>query len=337
MSTLRRSTRTAARNAARAASSSDTMAASPAPSIPTCHGKKKADTDTSSQLSDSEGRPKNDLDTPYEDDEHSKQCCICLEVPHVCELAKIDKCDHKFCFVCIEKWSERENTCPLCKTRFSCIERVNQSKKRKTSPSNSKKNSKRVKNRDQRADLPGSMLQSFFASLNANEMPSGLAQLIFSTVARDGGSRDGNPHNIARFQFMPRTNGSNTYRYTSMSSSRSSGPMPFAAPAGVTLHVSNRLDTGLFAAYAPSASPQQPQSILRRSARFASTNVNATATSSPPSVSLFSIPRSRSYATNEGDTNAGRSSDIPLEINDSDDDDVEVLSPSSYRRRRRRH
>jgi len=29
-----------------------------------------------------------------------------------------------FCFDCIRKWSEHENTCPLCKKRFKAIDRI---------------------------------------------------------------------------------------------------------------------------------------------------------------------------------------------------------------------
>jgi len=52
-------------------------------------------------------------------------CCICLEVPTEEELSTINGCDHPYCFTCIETWSNRENTCPLCKTRFTKIEKVN--------------------------------------------------------------------------------------------------------------------------------------------------------------------------------------------------------------------
>ena len=31
---------------------------------------------------------------------------------------------HIFCFECIEAWSKTENTCPLCKKRFSSIEQL---------------------------------------------------------------------------------------------------------------------------------------------------------------------------------------------------------------------
>ena len=98
-------------------------------------------------------------DDAGESNDDDGNCIICLCEPEPENLAKINGCDHRFCFECIEKWSERENTCPLCKVRFTKIDRVNKVKKQKTDDS-AKKNSKKVKNRDQRADLhPGQALE----------------------------------------------------------------------------------------------------------------------------------------------------------------------------------
>jgi hypothetical protein len=70
------------------------------------------------------------------------------------DLSHINSCHHSFCFGCIEKWAERENTCPLCKCRFTKIDRVNKKRKKGT------KNSKKVKQRDQRSDLlPGAAIE----------------------------------------------------------------------------------------------------------------------------------------------------------------------------------
>ena len=84
----------------------------------------------------------------------TSSCCICMcDVEHE-ELALINGCEHQFCFGCIEKWAERENTCPLCKVRFSKIDRVNKRRKKGT------KNTKKVKQRDQRSDVvPGAALE----------------------------------------------------------------------------------------------------------------------------------------------------------------------------------
>jgi Ring finger domain len=84
-------------------------------------------------------------------------CCICMCEPEPMEASTIDGCAHKFCFSCIDKWSDRENTCPLCKERFANITRVTKHPRGARGEDGEKpKNSKKVKNRDQRADLnPG--------------------------------------------------------------------------------------------------------------------------------------------------------------------------------------
>jgi len=91
--------------------------------------------------------------------EEESICCICMDVCVKCELASINSCKHKFCFSCIEKWADRENTCPLCKERFTKIERVHKPPSRKRKGDNSsatpprQRNTKRVKNRSQRSDF----------------------------------------------------------------------------------------------------------------------------------------------------------------------------------------
>lgn len=84
-----------------------------------------------------------------EDKKHAPKCdcCICMEAVEPKDVAKIDGCEHRFCFGCIEKWSERENKCPLCKTRFNKIERIQKKYKKGC------KNTKKVKQRDQRSDI----------------------------------------------------------------------------------------------------------------------------------------------------------------------------------------
>jgi hypothetical protein len=69
------------------------------------------------------------------------------------DLASINSCSHQFCFGCIDKWAERENKCPLCKLRFTKIDRVNKKRKKGT------KNTKKVKNRDQHSLVPGAALE----------------------------------------------------------------------------------------------------------------------------------------------------------------------------------
>lgn len=88
-------------------------------------------------------------------------CCICMCDVEPNDLSSINGCDHCFCFGCIEKWSERENKCPLCKARFTKIDRVNKKRKKGT------KNTKKVKQRDQRTDVvPGAALEGLIGKNN---------------------------------------------------------------------------------------------------------------------------------------------------------------------------
>lgn len=122
-------------------------------------------------------------------------CCICIEEPDPADLATVNGCEHLFCFECIEKWADRENTCPLCKERFSEIQRVNkcqdQPKKKGTA-----KNVKKVKNKDQRADMSnGNSIQGLFATMeaNGNNFPPAIAQLLLSNIinGRESGRSNG--------------------------------------------------------------------------------------------------------------------------------------------------
>lgn len=111
-----------------------------------------------------EKKPEASLDT----------CCICMCEVERNDIAQINSCDHRFCFECIEKWAERENTCPLCKVRFTKIERVNKKRGKKGERA---KNVKKVKQRDQRSDIqPGAALEGLIANLNRG---TSLARIIF--------------------------------------------------------------------------------------------------------------------------------------------------------------
>ena len=91
----------------------------------------------------------------------TEQCCICLETPSPKDKATINGCDHNFCFSCIETWSERENTCPLCKARFTQIKRNSDKKKPP------KSSIKKVKHRDQRSDTdPSNSFQGWLGKFD---------------------------------------------------------------------------------------------------------------------------------------------------------------------------
>ena len=114
-------------------------------------------------------KPSTCTDCDAKKNDESENCCICLDKPVEKELAKLDGCDHPYCFTCIEKWSERENTCPQCKARFTKIERVHKIKRRRGNGSPVKEsNVKKVKDRDQRADYRHqNPLQSLFANMES--------------------------------------------------------------------------------------------------------------------------------------------------------------------------
>eukprot|EP00560_Eucampia_antarctica_P007293 CAMPEP_0197829816 /NCGR_PEP_ID=MMETSP1437-20131217/6365_1 /TAXON_ID=49252 ORGANISM="Eucampia antarctica, Strain CCMP1452" /NCGR_SAMPLE_ID=MMETSP1437 /ASSEMBLY_ACC=CAM_ASM_001096 /LENGTH=472 /DNA_ID=CAMNT_0043431795 /DNA_START=65 /DNA_END=1483 /DNA_ORIENTATION=- len=116
------------------------------------------------------------------EDTSNDQCCICLEQPLLKDSAKVNGCDHKFCFGCIETWADRENTCPLCKTRFSQIERCTEEKK---PPKNAVK---KVKFRDQRTDSDQTnSIQGLLANMETGSMGAALTQLLLSGLHNSHG------------------------------------------------------------------------------------------------------------------------------------------------------
>ncbi|CAD8188904.1 unnamed protein product [Paramecium pentaurelia] len=50
----------------------------------------------------------------------AEQCGICYSA--IENQGVLDSCNHSFCSECIKKWSNIENTCPLCKQKFTQIE-----------------------------------------------------------------------------------------------------------------------------------------------------------------------------------------------------------------------
>ncbi len=230
-------------------------------------------------------------------------CTICLCEPDKEEVSALDGCNHLFCFSCIEKWSERENSCPLCKCRFSRITRMNPLRRRKGT---STRNTKKVKTRDQRADMPTSAaIEGLLASLAQGSAFPGSARLgrMFATqlsvpVVRSRTSRANASSTSGRF--------------------------------GVTMiHPSMNLeddeDTSLLGFM---------QAVLRSHREGHHGDIPGELHVFPSGESVFSsfgVPSSssfvrtaRSHASNENDVSAGRAPDNPLEIDDSDDE-VELI------------
>ena len=67
-----------------------------------------------------------------------EDCSICYDQIEI--QGKINSCSHLFCLKCIKKWSEvihiqSENSCPMCKSRFSKIKKIPRRKEYKSSKS----------------------------------------------------------------------------------------------------------------------------------------------------------------------------------------------------------
>ena len=73
-------------------------------------------------VSNVESRDEESLSSAESSETDDIECCICLEEPSADDVATIDGCEHKFCVDCVTQWSETNNVCPLCRTRFTSIE-----------------------------------------------------------------------------------------------------------------------------------------------------------------------------------------------------------------------
>lgn len=49
------------------------------------------------------------------------ECSICLDEIPLCSEALVDSCQHRFCFPCIRRWSEKSNVCPVDRLTFHRI------------------------------------------------------------------------------------------------------------------------------------------------------------------------------------------------------------------------
>lgn len=274
-------------------------------------------------------------DANYETDDERKEekiadkCCICMGEPEHNELAMINSCEHRFCFDCIAKWGERENTCPLCKFRFTKISRVYKAKRRhgvKAPP-----NTKHVRERNQRSDLvSGAALEAMLNSIAASNRASlggsalGIPRVRRVVFSLDAGSGDGR-----RVHFASRS----TTRRTALlleegmiESDQDSADEFMSLPANFnelmrqTMNLSRLRDS---------------RSRSRRSA-FVPSHPLGGGWMVPPPPAMYGLFQQRSppplpqrsYAVNVNDSSAGRVAENPIEIDDSDDDDVVEVIPS---------
>lgn len=237
-------------------------------------------------------------------------CCICMEEPKPADLASINGCEHYFCFDCIEKWAERENSCPLCKVRFTKIDRVHKAKKKTGERA---KNTKRVKQKDQRSDLaPGAALEGLLASFasSANFPPHRVARLIFSGMG-------GNPF------MLP---GSAALRNNRSSAAAAAARASSLEDSLLSSDTDDDEDTNSFlpAGNAPPSFADLFRPVPLGGGRGPGFIVETGLRGLRPVGVPGYEPSGRSYASNVSDRNAGRQAENPLEIDDDSDDDEEV-------------
>lgn len=242
----------------------------------------------------------------------TQSCAICMCEPSRDETSLIDGCSHVFCFGCIGKWSDTENTCPLCKSRFVKITRVHPQRKKKGGPSIS--NVKTVKHQDQRSDsVSGAALENLLASIAAN-----------GTLPAMGGSRLG-------------------YIFARAMGNHAGFAPAFGIHASTHFTTSFSLEDSLFESDDEEETftggvPGSLMGVLMRSTAIAAANRRRMQQAmhgggGPPAgfaAAAAAAAPTRSYASNSAVRGAGEASN-PLEIDDSDDDDVEVVRVSRRR------
>jgi Ring finger domain len=314
---------------------------------------------------------KNDAD--YDDDEPVKagaaaevSCCICMSEPERHEESTINGCEHRFCFGCIAKWSERENTCPLCKVRFTKIcraypQRASRGGGGGKSGGQRSVNSKTVKQRDQRSDiLSGPTLEGLLHSLAASaaggpphNMLDPFMRRLFSSGLISGGPNATRAFSLAEFMndsddddddfdddaeafhpfsFLMRSSTSHYRVGTFVPSFPTMAARAAASGVAASSNESSRT-----APVADRSSRQHSGRMPTRACPHVSSLSAAASSSSPRFVAVAAAAAAtarpaRSYATNSGDSRAGQDFANPLEIDDSSDDEIQVISvnyPSS--------
>jgi Ring finger domain len=313
---------------------------------------------------------KNDAD--YDDDEPAKagaaaevSCCICMSEPERHEESTINGCEHRFCFGCIAKWSERENTCPLCKVRFTKIcraypQRASRGGGGGKSGGQRSVNSKTVKQRDQRSDiLSGPTLEGLLHSLAASaaggpphNMLDPFMRRLFSSGLISGGPNATRAFSLAEFMndsddddddfdddaeafhpfsFLMRSSTSH-YRVGTFVPS-----FPTMAARAAASGAAASTESSRTAPLADRSSRQHSGRMPTRACPHVSSLSAAASPSSPRFLAVAAAAAAtarpaRSYATNSGDSRAGQDFANPLEIDDSSDDEIQVIGvnyPSS--------
>lgn len=266
----------------------------------------------SSDLKTSSSEP--DLDNKLSPAELT--CCICLSEPKESDRAKINGCTHLFCFECIDKWAERENSCPLCKSRFNRIEYIIKRKRRKGEHNPSVK---RVRQRDQRADfLGGTSVEALLAQVVSNDENF---SRIFHRLT--GSGRAGiSFENIAMLPSSFTVTAVAGEPGVSFYSDQSDDESPLE-PSFDSSSVPARA-----ASMSGSHSWENAQPLQNYVSYLLRTTVNQHFHRVRQQNPHVATGPQRSYAVNAADQSAGNANN-PLQIDDSDDeDDVQVLQVS---------
>eukprot|EP00543_Licmophora_paradoxa_P008498 CAMPEP_0202445916 /NCGR_PEP_ID=MMETSP1360-20130828/4624_1 /ASSEMBLY_ACC=CAM_ASM_000848 /TAXON_ID=515479 /ORGANISM="Licmophora paradoxa, Strain CCMP2313" /LENGTH=360 /DNA_ID=CAMNT_0049062323 /DNA_START=244 /DNA_END=1326 /DNA_ORIENTATION=- len=254
-------------------------------------------------------------DSKDSDDDPDGKCIICLCEPDAEELATINGCSHKFCFGCIEKWSERENTCPLCKNRFTEIDRVNKPNCDQAEADDARKKTyKKVKKRDQRADLhPSIALEGLLASMG----PVRSFQFLGPDLTSDG---------FQSLQFQ--VDSSHAVNESDGEDSNLSLFNDDADFSVFTNRVRSHSGISIINPFLPPGMRRVPGTrhipSLTASLRFHTLPYPHSAAEAAAAAAVAAVPP-QSHAVNGHDSSAGITADNALEINDESDDEVEVV------------
>lgn len=193
--------------------------------------------------------------------------------------------------------------------RFTKIDRVNKTKKKKGETA---KNTKKVKQKDQRSDIaPGAALEGLLASFasSANFPPHRVARLIFSGM--------GGPNPFATV--LPGG--------AALRNSRAAGAAAAArAHAMEDSLFSSDTDDDEEPSFLPGGAAAGFADLFRAIPRNPGILVGGPL-GRGMSMTSFDPPTGRSYASNSGDRTAGRNVGNPLEIEDDseDEEDIEVV------------
>ena len=77
----------------------------------------------------------------------AQSCGICYKPIEL--QGETNDCKHEFCFSCIMKWAEIENTCPICKRRFTTLTQIWRRKNLKVAKRGAKKSTVKVDSKNQ--------------------------------------------------------------------------------------------------------------------------------------------------------------------------------------------